>query len=130
MSERPTGRKKITTTRRAFMIGGTTATISIALPPTVRAQTTTMVSTIFGGAFEAAYRKHVVEPFQKANNAEVILKYGNSSEWVANSLLNRGNPEIDVIFLAYPDSIRAVNEELGMVLTPQDVPNVVNLHPV
>jgi putative spermidine/putrescine transport system substrate-binding protein len=130
MSKRPTGTPKIKTTRRAFMIGGTTATISIALPPIARAQTTTMVSTIFGGAFEAAYRKHVVEPFQKANNAEVILKYGNSSEWVANSLLNRGNPEIDVIFLAYPDSIRAVNEELGMVLTPQDVPNVVNLHPV
>jgi putative spermidine/putrescine transport system substrate-binding protein len=134
MSKRRTGqpkiRPRIKTTRRAFMIGGTTATISIALPPIARAQTTTMVSTIFGGAFEAAYRKHVVEPFQKANNAEVILKYGNSSEWVANSLLNRGNPEIDVIFLAYPDSIRAVNEELGMVLTPQDVPNVVNLHPV
>jgi putative spermidine/putrescine transport system substrate-binding protein len=133
MSKRRTGqpkiRPRIKTTRRAFMIGGTTATISIALPPIARAQTT-MVSTIFGGAFEAAYRKHVVEPFQKANNAEVILKYGNSSEWVANSLLNRGNPEIDVIFLAYPDSIRAVNEELGMVLTPQDVPNVVNLHPV
>jgi spermidine/putrescine-binding protein len=109
MSKRPAGLSKHATTRRAFMIGGTTATISIALPPLAQAQSTTIVSTIFGGPFEAAYRKHVVEPFQKKNNAEVILKYGTSSEWVANSLLNRGNPEIDVMFLAYPDSIRAVN---------------------
>ena len=118
------------TSRRAFMIGGTAATISVAFPPPLRAQQTTIVSTIFGGAFEAAYRKHVVEPFQRKYNAEVILKYGTSSEWVANSLLNRGAPEIDVIFLAYPDSIRAVNEKLGMTLTPEDVPNDLNLHPV
>lgn len=117
--------------RRAFVGGGAAAAITIGLPPPVRAQgTTTIVSTIFGGAFEAAYRKHVVEPFQKMHNAEVILKYGTSSEWVANSILNRDQPEIDVIFLAYPDSIRAVNEGLGMTLTPEDVPNVVNLHPI
>jgi len=130
MSKRPAGTSKATTTRRAFMIGGTTATISIALPPVARAAPTTLVSTIFGGAFEVAYRKHVVEPFQKANNAEVILKYGTSSEWVANSIINRNNPEIDVVYLAYPDSIRFVNENLGLTLTPQDVPNVVNLYPV
>lgn len=129
MSRASTGKGK-TATRRAFMVGGTTATISIAFPPMLKAQPTSMVSTIFGGAFEAAYRKHVVEPFAKKHNAEVVLKYGNSSEWVANSLLNRQSPEIDVIFLAYPDSIRAVNEGLGMTLTPQDVPNVVNLFPV
>ena len=105
--------------RRAFVSGTAAAAITIGLPPPVRAQgTTTIVSTIFGGAFEAAYRKHVVEPFQKMHNAEVILKYGTSSEWVANSILNRDQPEIDVIFLAYPDSIRAVNEGLGMTLTP------------
>ena len=84
------------------MIGGSAATISVAFPPPAAAQTT-LVSTIFGGAFEAAYRKHVVEPFQKKYNAEVLLKYGTSSEWVANSLLNRDPPEIDVIFLAYPN---------------------------
>jgi putative spermidine/putrescine transport system substrate-binding protein len=118
-------------TRRSVLAGGSAATISIGLPSKLMAQATpTIVSTIFGGAFEAAYRKHVVDPFQKKHNAEVVLKYGNSSEWVANSLLNRGSPEIDVIFLAYPDSIRAVNEGLGMTITPADVPNVNNLHPV
>jgi putative spermidine/putrescine transport system substrate-binding protein len=88
------------------------------------------VSTVFGGFFETAYRKHVVEPFERSNNAKVILKYGTSGEWVTNSIINRAQPEIDVIFLAYPDSIRAVNEGLGMTLTPQDVPNIANLHPV
>jgi putative spermidine/putrescine transport system substrate-binding protein len=117
-------------TRRQAMAGAAAATITVALPRPAAAQATTIVSTIFGGAFEAAYRKAVVEPFQKQHNAEVLLKYGTSSEWVSNSLLNRDAPEIDVIFLAYPDSIRAVNEGLGMVLTPQDVPNVVNLDPV
>jgi putative spermidine/putrescine transport system substrate-binding protein len=130
MNKRAIGRSRHATSRRAFMIGGTTATISVALPSTLMAAPTTIVSTIFGGAFEVAYRKHVVEPFQKDNNAEVILKYGTSSEWVANSLLNRGHPEIDVVYLAYPDSIRFVNENLGLTLTPQDVPNVANLFPV
>jgi putative spermidine/putrescine transport system substrate-binding protein len=71
-----------------------------------------------------------VDPFQKKFNAEVILKYGTSSEWVANGILNRDHPEIDVTYLAYPDSIRAVNEGLGMVLKPEEVPNVLNLYPV
>lgn len=128
--KRTTGPKAGDTSRRAFFIGGTAAAITVALPPPLRAAGTTIVSTIFGGAFEKAYRTHVVEPFQKMHNAEVILKYGTSSEWVANSLLNKAAPEIDVIFLAYPDSIRAVNEGLGIELTPADVPNVANLHPV
>ena len=117
--------------RRAFLAGAGAATISVALPRPVFAQgKTTLVSTIFGGAFEAAYRKAVVDPFQKQHGAEVVLKYGNSSEWVANSLLNRERPEIDVIFLAYPDSIRAVNEKLGIEIKPEDVPNVKDLAPV
>ena len=130
---KPTGTENAgfaNTTRRNFMIGSAAASITVAFPPPLRAAPTTIVSTIFGGKFEAAYRKHIVDPFQKAHNAEVILKYGTSSQWVANSLLNRDSPEIDVIFLAYPDSIRAVNENLGMVLTPEDVPNVVNLFPI
>jgi len=77
MSERPTGRSKPAATRRAFMIGGTTATISIALPPAVRAQSTTIVSTIFGGAFEAAYRakdaKASAEPSRSARSIGVPL---------------------------------------------------------
>src|SRR5258706_11662725 len=117
--------------RRNLLKAPAAATLAVAVPPLARGQTkTTLVSTIFGGAFEAAYRKHFVEPFQRDNDAEVILKYGTSGEWVANSLLNRDKPEIDVLFLAYPDSIRAVTEGLGIELTPQDVPNVVDLAPV
>lgn len=116
--------------RRGFLAGTGAAAISVALPRPAFAQSQTIVSTIFGGAFEAAYRKHVVEPFQRQTGAEVVLKYGNSSEWVANSLLNRAAPEIDVIFLAYPDSIRAVNEKLGIELTPEDIPNAAELYPV
>jgi hypothetical protein len=43
--------------------------------------------------------------------------------------LNRDNPKVDVFCLANPDSIRPVNEELGIELTPLDVPNVVDLYP-
>lgn len=121
---------KLSTTRRELVIGGSVAAMSLAMARRRARASTTIVSTIFGGAFEAAYRKHIVEPFQKKYDAEVILKYGTSSEWVANSILNRDYPEIDVIFLAYPDSIRAVNENLGMTLTPEDVPNVTELYPV
>src|SRR5258708_1694625 len=131
MSDEPSTLAMPFISRRGLLKASAAATITVAVPPLARAQAkTTLVSTIFGGAFEAAYRKHFVEPFQRENDAEVILKYGTSSEWVANSLLNRDKPEIDVIFLAYPDSIRAVTEGLGIELTPQDVPNVVDLAPV
>lgn len=60
---RPGLRPKRGATRRSVMIGGAAAAITVALPPPLLAQRTTIVSTIFGGAFEAAYRKHVVEPF-------------------------------------------------------------------
>lgn len=116
--------------RRTFLSGAAGATLTVALPARLRAQSGTIVSTIFGGAFEAAYRRHIVTPFEQAYGAEVILQYGTSAEWVANAMLNADRPEIDVLFLAYPDSIRAVNENLGIVLTPDDVPNVSELHPV
>ena len=117
--------------RRGVLRASAAAALTVAISPPLRAEgKTTLVSTIFGGAYEAAYRKNFVEPFESDNDAEVILKYGTSGEWVANSLLNRDRPEIDVVCLAYPDSIRAVNEGLGIELTPQDVPNVIDVAPI
>src|SRR5438105_14941816 len=79
-------------TRRSFIAAGSAASISVVLPRPLWAQETTIVSTVFGGFFEAAYRKHVVAPFEKSNNVKVILKYGTSGEWVTNSLINRAQP--------------------------------------
>jgi putative spermidine/putrescine transport system substrate-binding protein len=116
--------------RRRLLQAATAAGV-VTSPSLARAEDKpTLVSTIFGGVYEAAYRKNFVTPFCAANNADMVLKYGTSGEWVANALINRTSPEIDVLFLAYPDSIRAVNAGLGVELTPVDVPHVVDLPPV
>jgi len=83
-----------------------------------------LVSTVFGGLYEQAYRKAIVEPFQKATGSQVLLKLGMSSEWLTNAMVNRDSPEIDLMLLPYPDNVKAVASGLAMPLTQADIPNL------
>lgn len=121
------GRTRIT--RRDFLAAGTAAGLALGLPRTSAAEET-IVSTIFGGKFEQVYRKAIVEPFRAKHGANVLLKYGTPSEWLTNAILNRERPEIDVLWLPYPESIKAVNEGLSIELTPEELPNLRDVHAV
>lgn len=115
--------------RREVLAGGAALSLAFVLPSSVRAGET-VVSTIFGGKFEEEYRKAIVDPFREKTGHEILLKYGNGSEWLTSAIINREAPEIDILWLPFPESIKAVNEDLGIELLPADLPNLTDVAPV
>jgi len=88
------------------------------------------VSTIFGGVYEREYRKHFVAPFARATGIDPQLKLGSSGEWLTNAKMNRRNPEIDMLLLPFPDSVRATMEGLSIPLTVDEIPNLKDVSPL
>lgn len=120
----------VSRTRRRVVLGGAAATLSVSLPRWSMAQSNDLVSNVFGGFYEQQYRKAISDPFEKAFGAKVQLRYGAPSAILTNAMVNRRSPEIDVLLLTYPDSIRAVHEDIGMPLTIADIPNLADVYPV
>ena len=67
--------------RRALL--ATAATLGA--PAIVRAQSKTIVTTGYGGAYETNYRKLVLEPFAARTGANFVIKYGSADEWLNNA---------------------------------------------
>jgi putative spermidine/putrescine transport system substrate-binding protein len=128
MSNTPVSATSIT--RRSVLASTGAVTLAVAAPCIAEAQSKRLVSTIFGGKFEEVYRKAVIDPFTKKTGVEVVLKYGNGSQWLTSAIVNKDNPEIDVLWLAYPESVRAIAEGLCMELSPTDIPNLKDVAPV
>ncbi len=117
--------------RRHFVAGAgaAAAALTIGVAPSAGADGGNIVSTVFGGVYEREYRKAIVDPFEKATGIKTQLKLGSSAEWLTSSLVNRRNPEIDVLLLPYPDNVRAVMENIGIELTKADMPNIADVDP-
>ena len=117
--------------RRGFLTGAAALSISIGLGErAASAKNSEFVSTVFGGIWEREYRKNIVEPFEKATGDTVLLKEGLSSAWLTNAVVNRSAPEIDLLMLPYPDSVRATMQNLAMPLTRSDIPNLKDVAPI
>jgi putative spermidine/putrescine transport system substrate-binding protein len=95
-----------------------------------QARSGAFTTTVFGGAYEDQYVKHIVKPFEEKTGNKVVMKLGLSGAWVTNAIINRAAPEIDLLLLPYPDNIRATMENIGMPLTVQDIPNIAKVDPI
>lgn len=113
--------------RRAVLGGGAALTLGLALPARAASG---MTSTVFGGVWEKNYRAAIVDSFEKKLGAKVSLKLGTASEWLTNAMVNRAKPEIDMLLLPYPDSIKAVRAGIGQKLSVDKIPNIKNVHPM
>jgi putative spermidine/putrescine transport system substrate-binding protein len=115
-------------TRRAAVKAGV-ASLGMGLVSPLFAQGKSIVTTALGGVFEREFRKAVVDPFSKETGVEVKIKLGSPGEWLTNALVNRRRPEIDLLFLPYPENIRAVMEGICEPLVESDIPNLKYVHP-
>ena len=115
---------------RRHLLGGGAALIAAGVAKPSFAESGGFVSTIFGGIYEREYRKNFVTPFTAASGIDVQLKLGSSGEWLTNAKVNRRNPEIDMLLLPFPDSIRATTEGLSIPLTVDDIPNIKDVNPL
>jgi putative spermidine/putrescine transport system substrate-binding protein len=116
-------------TRRRMLTGSATLSLGLGIAGASEAQTKTLVSTIFGGKFEDEYRKAIVTPFAEKEGIQVTLKYGDASEWLTSALVNRDHPEIDLLWLAYPQSVQAIADDLCKELTVEEIPNLKDVEP-
>lgn len=115
--------------RRGLIAGAGALGVGLCLPRPASAATT-IVSTIFGGKFEEVYRATIVEPFRKKFGHEVTLKLGSGSQWLTTAMVSKAAPEIDVLWLAFPESIKAINEDLAIELLPAELPNLADVEPI
>lgn len=116
--------------RRQMLSGAAGFTLGAVLPSVATAATGRMTSTVFGGVWEKTYRAAIVDSFEAASGAQVKLQLGTSAEWLTNAVVNKAKPEIDMLLLPYPDSIKAVMAGIGVELTEADIPNIRDIEKV
>lgn len=114
--------------RRQILAGAAGA--ALAMPPQVRAQTRTIVTTLFGGVYEQNYRRHVLDPFTARTGTRFQIRYGSPTEWYTSALVNRDDPEIDLPFLSLPLAMKAIGTTgVFLDITPEMVPNLRDVDP-
>jgi len=115
--------------RREFIGGG--AALILSSPSIVRAQTKTIVMTSSGGIYEKNFRAAVLTPFEEKHGVKFQMKYGSPGEWLTNAMVNRDDPEIDLLFLVLPIAIKASRTPgIFLELTPAMIPNIRDVDPV
>jgi putative spermidine/putrescine transport system substrate-binding protein len=125
----PLGKSFLSLSRRQ-VLSGTAALAAAGVTTPSFGAGGEFVSTVFGGVYEREYRKAFVTPFASANGSDIQLKLGSSSEWLTNAKVNRRNPEIDMLLLPFPDSIRMTMEGLSIPLTADEIPNINDVNPL
>lgn len=119
-----------TVTRRKVLKSAAALTVLVSVPRFAGAQSNRIVSTIFGGQTEKVYRATIVEPFRKKYGTEVVLRYGSPGQWLTSAIVNKDNPEIDLLWLTAPENVQAVIEDIVIELSPNDIPNLRDIEPV
>jgi putative spermidine/putrescine transport system substrate-binding protein len=113
--------------RRTLLVAAAT----LAAPAIVRAESKTIVTTGYGGAYETNYRKLVLDPFSARTGANFVIKYGSADEWLNNAMINRDDPEIDLPFLSFPVAMRAIRTSgIFLDLKPEQIPVLRDVDPL
>jgi putative spermidine/putrescine transport system substrate-binding protein len=124
-------RKQFRMSRRRVLASGAALGFTLGLPSLVRAQSKTIVMTSPGGIYEKNFKKNVLDPFEQKTSVKFQLKYGSAGEALTNAIVNRDDPEIDLLFLVLPIAVKATRTTgVFLDLTPQMIPNIREIDPV
>lgn len=91
------------------------------------AQSKTIYIGMNGGPMEKAYTTQVLPAFEKANNVQVTVVPGTSSDILAKLLANRAHPQVHVASL--DDGVMARAVSLGLCEKLDDAPVLKELYP-
>ncbi len=85
---------------------------------------------VYGGSFEAGWKKAVIEPFEAANpDIKVRIATGLTMETVAMMRAQKADPKIDVIMMDEVGAAQANAEGLYQPLDVKTIPNMAKLYP-
>ena len=82
----------------------------------------------FGGAYEEAHRKCVIDPFTAATGAKVNIVTAYSADAFAQVRAQKDAPQFDVIHFSGGQEIVAAAEGLLLPMTPEMVPALADLY--
>jgi putative spermidine/putrescine transport system substrate-binding protein len=82
----------------------------------------------FGGAYEEAHRKCVIEPFEKAHSAKINVTTAYSADAFAQLRAQKDAPQYDVIHFSGGQEIVGASEGLLLPLEAADLPNAGDLY--
>ncbi|CAN7720393.1 ABC transporter substrate-binding protein [Variovorax sp. LjRoot290] len=122
-----TGKEIVSKTRRTALLG--MGAFALGGRASLAASDDPIVLTMYGGASERAFRAALLEPFEKATGIKVIPKLGSPSEWLTSAIVNKRKPEIDILWLGFPESVRAVAEDVVQPLSEERIPNMKSVRP-
>ena len=101
---------------RSFWVGSVTALLGVG----AAAETLTVVS--WGGAYERASRKAILEPFSAETGTEIAVEVYNGGLAQIRAQVETGNVYWDVVDLEWPDAVRACDEGLLELVALEDLP--------
>lgn len=108
-----------------ILLGGTAVLLAAAA---AQAQQTLVINS-FGGAYEDAHRKLVIEPFEEMHdvNIEVVTAY--SADALAQLRAQKDNPQFDVIHFSGGQEVAAAEEGLLEPIAPSELSHYDELYP-
>lgn len=106
-----------------------TATLACLLSTAAFAQSDkTLNINSFGGAYEEAHRKCVIEPFEQAHGAKINIVTAYSADAFAQLRAQKEAPQYDVIHFSGGQEIVGAKEGLLLPLSAEDLPNAKDLY--
>jgi putative spermidine/putrescine transport system substrate-binding protein len=107
---------------RAAAMSLAVAAVCLSAGPAA-AQTKTLYIGMNGGTMEKTYTQYVFGPFEKANDAKVVVVPGTSSDILAKAQANKDKPQMHVMFLDDGIMYRAIGMGLCEKMQPSQALN-------
>lgn len=85
--------------------------------------------TAYGGAWEQAYRKCFVQPFEKSTGKTVEVVLGSPTQWLNQISANPAKPPLDVMINTVDSGKIARDRGLVERITVENVPNLSQIRP-
>lgn len=104
------------------------AGICSLLATSALAQDKTITINSFGGSYEQAHRKCVIDPFEKATGAKVNIVTAYSADAFAQLRAQKAAPQYDVIHFSGGQEIVAAKEGLVSAIDAAKVPNLADIY--
>lgn len=117
------------TSRRQFVAaaGGSALGLSLPFASFAQGNANTLTVTALGGKWEQSIREHFIPIFKKKTGADVRIVLGAPSQWTAQIEAQPRRPPLDAIDNSETLAISLIDKGLVQKLTPEKVPNLVDI---
>jgi len=88
-----------------------------------------LVINSFGGAYEEAHQRLIIEPFEEMHNVEIEVVTAYSADALAQLRAQAANPQFDVIHFSGGQEVAAAREGLLAPIDPADLTHYDDLYP-